>query len=46
MLAVSLGNKIVIVGNESQRLMRQAGNIMLGLRKTKSAEKKCVLGTS
>jgi len=29
MLTVSLRNKIVIVGNESQKLTRQAGNIVL-----------------
>jgi len=36
MLSVSLRNKIV--RNENQRLMRQAGNIVLGLWKTKSAQ--------
>jgi len=39
MLTVPLRNKIVIVGNENQRLTRQAGNIVLGLRKTSSAQK-------
>jgi len=39
MLPVLLRNKFVIVGNESQRLTRQAGNIMLKLCKTRSAQK-------
>jgi len=39
MLPVSLRNKIVIIGNENQTLTRQAGNIVLGLRETKSAQK-------
>jgi len=36
-LAVSLRNKIELVGSESQT--RQAGNIVLGLRKTRNARK-------
>jgi len=39
MLPVSLRDKFVIVGNENQRLTRQAGNIVLELRKTKSVQK-------
>jgi len=39
MLPVLLRNKFAIVGNENQRLTRQAGNIMLELRKTRSAQK-------
>jgi len=39
MLPVSLRNKIVIVGNENQRLTKQAGNIVLGLRKIRNAQK-------
>jgi len=38
-LAASLRNKIEIVGSESQRRRRQAGNIVLGLRKTRNAQK-------
>jgi len=37
-----LRDKFVIVGNENQRLTRQAGNIVLELRKTRSAERKKV----
>jgi len=36
-LSVSLRNKIEIVGGESQT--RQAGNVVLGLRKTRNAQK-------
>jgi len=39
MLPVSLRNKIEIVGSESQRQTGQAGNIVLGLRKTRNAQK-------
>jgi len=39
MLLVSLRNQIGIVGNESQRQTRQAGNIALGFRKTRNAQK-------
>jgi len=39
MVTISLGNKCVIVGNESQRLTRQAGNIVLELRRTRSTQK-------
>jgi len=39
MLPVLLRDKFVIVGNEDQRVTRQAGNIVLELRKTRSAEK-------
>jgi len=39
MLPVLLRNKFVIVGNENQRLTRQAENIVLELRKTRSAQK-------
>jgi len=39
MLPVLLRNKFVIAGNENQRLTRQAGNIALKLRKTRSAQK-------
>jgi len=38
MLSV-LRNKFVIVGNENQRLTRLAGNIVLELRRTRSAQK-------
>jgi len=38
MLPVLLRDKFVIVGNENQRLTRQAGN-MLEFRKTRSAQK-------
>jgi len=38
MLPVSRRNKIVIVENKNQRLTRQAGNIVLGFRKTRSAQ--------
>jgi len=38
MLPVLLRDKFAIVGNENQRLTRQAG-IMLELRKTRSAQK-------
>jgi len=34
-----LRNKFVIIGNENQRLTRQAGNIVLELRKTRNAQK-------
>jgi len=39
MLPVSLRNKIEIVGSESQRQRRQAGNIALGLRETRNERK-------
>jgi len=39
MLAASLRNKIEIAGSERQRQTRQAGNIVLGLRKTRNAQK-------
>jgi len=39
MLPVSLRNKIEIVESERQRQTEQAGNIVLELRKTKSAQK-------
>jgi len=40
MLPVSLRNKIEIVGNVSnQRQTRQAGNIVMGFRKTSNAQK-------
>jgi len=39
MLPVLLRNKFVIVGNENQRTARQAGNIVLELRKIKNAQK-------
>jgi len=38
-LPVSLRDKFVILGNENQRLTRQAENIVLELRKTRSAQK-------
>jgi len=38
-LPVSLRNRIEIVGSESQRQTRQAGNIVLELRKTRNAQK-------
>jgi len=39
MLPVLLRDKFVIVGNEKQRLTRQAGNIVLEVRKTRNAQK-------
>jgi len=39
MLPILLRNKFVIVGNESQRSTRQAENIVLEFRKTRSAQK-------
>jgi len=39
MLPVLLPDKFVIVGNENQRVTRQAGNIVLELRKIRSAQK-------
>jgi len=39
MLPVLLRDKFVTVENENQRLTRQAGNIVLELRKIKSAQK-------
>jgi len=39
---LSVRNKFVIVGNENQRLTRQVGNIVLKLRKTRSAQKSVV----
>jgi len=39
MLPVLLRDKFVIIGNQNQRLTRQAGNIVLELRKIKSAQK-------
>jgi len=38
-LPVSLRNRIEIVKSESQRQIRQTGNILLGLRKTRNAQK-------
>jgi len=39
MLPLLIKNKIVIVVCENQRLTKETGNIVLGLRKTKSAQK-------
>jgi len=39
MLPVLLRDKFVIVGNENQRMTRQVRNIVLELRKNKSAQK-------
>jgi len=39
MLPVLLRDKFAIVGNENQRLTRQVGNIVLELRKSRSALK-------
>jgi len=39
MLPVLLRNKFAIIGNENQRLTRQTGNIVLDLRRTRSAQK-------
>jgi len=39
MLPVLVRNKFVILGNENQRLTKQAGNIVLELRKTRNAQK-------
>ena len=39
LLPVTLRNKFAIVGSENQRVTRQAGNIVLEIRKTKSAQK-------
>jgi len=38
-LPVLLRDKFVVVGNEKQRRTRQAGNIVLQLRKSRSAQK-------
>jgi len=43
-LLVLLRNKFVVVGNENQRTTRQAGNIVLEIRKTRSAQKSVFYG--
>jgi len=39
MLPEQLGNKLVLVGNTNERRTRQADNIVIQFRRTKSAQK-------
>jgi len=43
MLPVSLGNKFVIIGNERQRLTRQAGNIVLASGRSGEHKRACFM---
>jgi len=39
MLPEQLGNKIVLVGDKNERRTKQAGNIVIQFRRTRSAQK-------